>query len=370
MARHRATVLGNIVMAGEIPSPTGGERKVVEFLYNRFIEAGLNHVTIDEAGNAGAVLPGNSDRNILVAAHVDKIWSKTVEHRITALENAITGPGVADNALGVAILASLPRILEILDVTFDANLILVGTTGSLGPGNLGGMRFFLENTREPIHAGICLEGMDLGRLSYSSLGMVRAEITVKLDTESDWPWHGVGTGAIGPLSKIVDCILGIDRPEKPRTTILLGSIQSGSGYNFPPSSGVLKFEIRSESEDVVDRIYHQIEEIVEETSVRDDCDTSLSVLARRKSGDIGFRHPFVRAIREIMESLEIKPRIAPSISELSALLDHGIPGLTLGITKGDHRSTREESIVIEDIFTGIAQIVSTLEFIDHYLKES
>jgi di/tripeptidase len=129
----------------------------------------------------------------------------------------------------------------------------------------------------------------------------------------------------------------------------------------------LKLEVRSESEDVVDRIYQEIGEIVEETIAREACEVTFTILAKRYPGDIGFHHPFVKATRSIMESLEVKPRVAPSISELSALLDRGIPGLTLGITTGGNRSTPRESIDIGGIFTGIAQIVSALEFIDHYL---
>jgi tripeptide aminopeptidase len=364
LSKIKEIFLSNVLLAGAIASPTGEEAGLIQYLHDRFKEAGLNHATIDEAGNSGAILPGTSKRHILVAAHLDKIWSKSENHTVKVSDHSFSGCGIADNSLGVALLASLPMILDALKIKLDSNLILLGTTRSLGPGNLGGMRFFLDHATQKIEAGLCLEGVELGRLSYSSLGMFRGEITVQLDTESNWPWHGAGTGAIGLLSNIIDSILRIDRPETPRTSILLGSVRSGSGYNVPPPTGVLRFEVRSESEQVVDRICCEIGEIVEEISAREACSATLSILARRCPGNIGFAHPLVKAAREIMEALEITPRVAPSISELSALLDHGIPGLTLGITTGEKQSTPEESINIDDIFTGVAQIVATLEFID------
>lgn len=363
-------ILANVVMAGEIPSPTGQEQELVSFLHDRFVEASLNNVSIDEAGNGAAIIPGKTDRNILVAAHVDKIWRKNQDHTISVGENTLSGRGIADNSLGVAVLASLPDILEKLGIQLNANIVLLGTTHSFGEGDLGGIRFFLENTKKKIHAGLCLEGIELGRLSYSSLGMVRGQVDVKLNTDSDWPWHGAGAGAIGPLTKIVDSILSIERPEKPRTSILLGSVQAGSGYSVPPPVGSLRFEIRSESEVVVDRINTQIKEIVEETVAQENCEASLSVLAHRYPGDIGFQHPLVKAARDIMGALSIKPRIAPSISELSALLDRGIPALTLGITHGHNHSMPEESIEIGGIYSGVAQIVSTLQFIDQSFQQN
>lgn len=368
LSQVKEILLANVVMASEIPSPTGEEDDLVQFLNDRFTESGLNNVSIDEFGNGAAILPGKSDRNILVIAHVDKIWPRSEDHTINVSEHRLMGPAVADNSLGVATLASLPLILETLGVELRSNLILLGTTKSLGRGDLGGIRFFLDNTNLNIDAGLCLEGADLGRLSYSSLGMVRGEITVEMDQRDDWTWHDAGGGAIGPLNKIIDLIMRIDKPEKPRTAILLGSVKAGSGYNVPPRTGSLRFEVRSESEEVVARIQEEIEEIVHETVAQEDGNASLRILAQRSHGDIGFRHPLVKATRTTMENLGVKPRIAPSISELSALLDRGIPALTLGITTGHQPSTPEESIDINPIFTGLAQIVTTLEFIDSSLE--
>ena len=360
-------LLANVVMASEIPSPTGDEEELVKFLCDRFTESDLHNISLDEAGNAAAVLQGNSSsHNILVAAHVDKIWPASDDHTLSVTEDSMSGLGVADNSLGVAVLATLPHILETLKIELNSNLILLGTTNSFGRGDLGGMRFFLDNTKLNIDYGLCLEGMNLGRLSYSSLGMVRGEITVNLNREKNPLWKGAG--AIGPLNKIIDSITGIDRPEKPRTSILLGSVRSGSGFNVPPLSGVLRFEVRSESESVVHRIHHQITEIVEETIAQEDCDVELSIVARRNPGDIGFQHPLVKATRNTLEALDVKPRIAPSISELSALLDRGIPALTLGITTGENHSTPEEKISISNIFSGVAQIVATLEYMDQALE--
>ncbi len=367
LSQLKEILLANVVMASEIPSPTGEEEELVRFLYDRFTEAGLHNISVDEAGNGAGVLPGTTDHNILVAAHVDKIWSASDDHTISVTADHMRGRGVADNSLGVATLASLPIILDTLGVRLQSNLVLLGTTSSLGRGDLGGMRFFLGNTPLTFGYGLCLEGVDLGRLSYSSVGMIRGEISVHLREKASPPFQGSGAGAIGPLSKIVDAILRIDRPEKPRTSILLGSISSGSGFNVPPLSGSLRFEVRSENEEVVNRISDQINEIVEETVAQEDCATELSVLARRRPGSIDFQHPLVKAARDTMAALDICPRVAPSISELSALLDHGIPALTLGITSGENHSAPDEQIDINRIFTGVAQIVATLQYMDQAL---
>ena len=82
----------------------------------------------------------------------------------------ITGPGIADNAIGLAAVVGLPRLLEHLGVRLKDDLLLLANVRSLGRGNLEGARSFLETKQRPIRAGICVEGATQGRLSYSGLG--------------------------------------------------------------------------------------------------------------------------------------------------------------------------------------------------------
>jgi hypothetical protein len=248
--------------------------------------------------------------------------------------------------------------LDKLDIRLKSDLLLVGTTRSFGRGDLEGIRFFLENTKHEIAAGICLEGIELGRLSFSSLGMLRGKIVIESEETGQ-------SGAIALLSKVLSRLLAIETPSDPKTEVLLGSIEAGSGYNVPPTRAVLRFEIRSEDAAIVSRIHHRIEEIVDETDALGDADCRLTVLATRTPGDIGFNHPLVKSAREILKALGVEPRVAPSISELTALLDRRIPGLTLGLTRGRNRHTETETIEIDPIFTGLSQIVSTLQFIDN-----
>ncbi len=360
----REIILANAVMCGEAPSPTFGEEGLVRFLCDRFTESGLHNISTDEIGNATGLIPGAiGDRTILVAAHLDKIWDSTVDHTVSVTPDCLAGPGIADNSLGAAVVASLPEVLNHLGIQLDANLVLLGTTRSLGRGDLAGLRFFLDNFQPTVDAGICIEGVDIGRLSYSSLGMIRGEIHVQTPQEKDWQnWNG--SGAIAALNRIVTQILSIEIPGKPKTAIILGSILAGKAYNVPPRTATLRFEVRSEQPGMVARIADRIEEIIEQANAERRLNVRLSILARRKPGGIDFSHPMVRVTRKIMNHLNIKPEITPSTGELSGLVDKGIPGVTLGITIGDQKHSLDESVEIEPIFTGVVQLLGVLKAID------
>ena len=65
-----------------------------------------------------------------------------------------------------------------------------------------------------------------------------------------------------------------------------------------------------------------------------------------------------------MKDLDIKPRINPSTSELSAFIDRHIPAITLGITSVEHLHQIDETVKIEPMFTGLAQLAAVLLAID------
>ena len=362
----REILFANVVMAGEIPAPTGYERRITRFLSDRFTECGLDNISLDQAGNVAGVISGRTGRrNLLVAAHVDKIWAETEDHTVSVGVGVMSGRGLADNSLGAAVLATLPLILDELGIELDANLILLGTTRSFGRGDLRGMRFFLENSAWEIDSALCLEGIDLGRLSFSSLGMARGEIVVEVARPHDEETSNeAASGVIATLSELIEAMLEINRRGCPDTRILIGSIESGSGYSVPPRQGWVRFEIRSLDAARVAAVEAEIVALVERFSGREGTTVGIEFIARRRPGNLGLEHPLVREAGEILESLGVESRIEPSVSELAALLDRRIPSLTLGLTKGENRHSPEESILLDPIFDGLAQLVSMLQFMD------
>lgn len=364
LLQFRETILANLVMLGEIASPTFSEQDRVLFLMQRFCECGLQNTSSDEVGNGVGIIPGrDKDSNILLVAHADTVFDSKTDHTITLHEQEAVGPGVADNSLGLALLASLPTILERLDISLQSNLVLMGAVRELGRGNLEGLGFFLENNRMPFRAGLCVEGAQLGRLSYGSAGMLRGEIVCRVPEEFDWVRRGSG-GAIVILNEVINRLLAIPLPRRPRTSVVLGSTESGAGYNLLPLDGMLRFEVRSESDEEVRAIREKIEDLVAEVVSVTGAEIEFRVVATREAGGIGIGHPLVRASRRIMENLDITPAIAPSISELSMLIRHGIPAVTLGMTRADGLHTLRESVRVDTMFTGIAQFVGLLLAID------
>lgn len=360
----REIVLSNLVMISEIPAPTFHEQKRVDFLVNRFDSDYKLNCSTDEVGNFIGILPGMSgDRDILLVAHMDTIFDDNVDHSVTINTDFVRGASVGDNSLSVAVLASLPYILQNLDIRLESNLVLMGSARSLGRGDIEGISFFLKNSEMTINSGIVIESLTLGRLSYSSIGMLRCEIISRVPETYDWTRFGV-IGAITPINEVINKILEIPLPKRPQTGIVLGSLEGGSSFNTIATEASLKFEIRSESESMVESLKERIENIASEVSSHTGAEVTLYVYSQRNPGGIQFSHPLSKRARQILDSLQIKPRISPSTSELCAFIDNQIPALTIGLTTGENLGKKSETIEIKPFFKGITQLLGIILAVD------
>ena len=358
-------IIANLVMISEIPAPTFGEQERMNFMVNRLTEGGLQNCSTDEMGNALGILPGKTgERNIMIVAHLDTLFDESVDHSVSVQPDKIIGPGVGDNGMGLAVIASLPLILEHLGLQLDSNLVLMGSAQSLGKGNIEGLRFFLSNSDIPVHAAICTEGVEIGRLSYASIGMMRCEIDITIPEEYDWTRFGA-SGALIIMNRVMNKILALPIPKQPQTSILIGAARGGTSFNTIATHAKIQFEIRSESDTMVEELAAKIDNIAEEISAETNAEVKLNILAKRRPGGINFSSPLVEQARKIFKKLHIKHRILPSTSELAAFIDKGIPAVTIGITNGENMDKMNEAIKIRPIYRGITQLVGLIRALDN-----
>lgn len=367
VAALREIVLSNLVMISEIASPTFQESERAAFLIERFTESQLVNCSTDECNNAFGILNGTEGRRtILVVAHLDTIFGNDRDLTVTVGEDTIHGAGLSDNSLGVAIIAALPLLLERLNIALKSNIILMGSARSLGSGNIEGIRFFLDNSSLNVHNAICVEGVELGRLSVESIGMLRTELTLAKPEILDWSRFDV-TSAIVDMNDIINRIQEMPLPRRPRTTIALNAIHSDASFSHVPTMAQLLYEIRSESDSMVERVATDIAHIGDEVASRSEAQVAIRTIARRRPGGMPFSHPMVRAARAILSTLGEEARIQPSTSELSACIDRAIPALTIGISHCTNLNTPQEQLALQPIAHGIAQLVGLLRAIDEEL---
>ncbi len=366
----REVILANLVMIGEVPSPTFHEENRIQLLIQRFNEYGLQNCSVDEKMNGLGILPGEqADRNILIVTNADTLTGSKAQPMVEIHKDQVVGPFVGDNSLALAAMASIPVMLDQLKVKLRSNLILLAASRSLGRGNLEGLKFFLTNSPFPINYGLCLEGVQLGRLNYMCLGMMRGEIVCRLPRNYNWVKFG-STGTIVPMSDVIARIGKIPLPRRPLTSIVIGSIHGGISFQNIARQVTMSFELRSESSEVLHQIHKQIGDITDEVMAGYGIEVKLDIVTDREPGGLEISHPLIRCARTILTALDVKPMMYATTSMLHALIEQKIAGITLGFTTGMRRNDLEEieeAVDIQPMYTGMAQLTGCILAMD---KES
>lgn len=364
------SLLTNLSMVAEIPAPTFHESARAHFFCDRLSEVGYQNCHIDAQGNVAALLPTSADDDVadsaptlLLVAHLDTPAAAEADHTVELSPELARGVAVADNALGLAALASLPTVLDELGIQPHGQIVALGSTGGLGEADNRGLRFFLEHTDVAIDFGICIEGVQLERLSHTSVGMIRGTISCRVPVDEPQAAFSSG-GAIPPLSEVIDAILALPTPARPKTSVVLSQIKGGNTTIWPAPAATLHFVVRSESGRQVTTLLRRINEIVAEVDATAEASVELTIVARRQPGGLPFDHPLIARTRRIMRRLELQPQLIPSTSELAAFISAGVPAITLGLSRGHDVGTDSERVSIDDIYTGVAQVAAVIEAIE------
>ncbi|MBL0714622.1 MAG: M20/M25/M40 family metallo-hydrolase [Desulfosarcina sp.] len=361
----KETIIANIVFLGQIPAPTFHEKRLSIKFLDRLVESEVDECTTDGYQNPIGIIRGrDSSRDpIIVVAHLDTSFGKDVDHNFTITENMIQGPGVLDNSVGVGMIASLPMIFKYLDLRFTSDIILAGVIQSLGKGNLRGIRHLVKTWPSKIRAAVCIEGVELGRLNYYSDGMIRCEITCNIHTQKGVEYR-FKPNAILVLHEVINQILKIRLPQKPRSRVIIGKIKGGHKHGVIAYDATLGLEIQSDADRMVKSLFNDIKDIVTGISHEFGVEIKLNTISNISAARLKYNHPLVKAAGEVMRRLDLPIVGDPSESELSIFLSKKIAAVTLGLTQGDNYHQPNSRMEIEPMFKGIAQVIGTIQAID------
>ena len=358
-------IITNIVLIGQTPAPTFREKRRSKLFMDRLAEFQVDEVTTDGYRNPIGIVRGrdSSKPPIFVHAHLDTFFEKDQPINYTIKENTITGPGLLDNSLGVGVITTLPAIFKRLDLQFESDIVLAGTIQSIGKGNLRGVRHLLKTWPTPIRGGICIEGVELGRLNYFSDGMIRGEIHCSVSGDRG-KLDEYTPNAIIVLNEVMNEIMNLKISQRPRSRIVIGKIRGGANHGKIAFEAALGFEIRSDSYKIVKKIFGHIKDIVEGISHENEVDLNLKTISNLRASRLKYNHPLVKNSAAVLETLGIKPFSKSTESALSIFLSQKIPAVTLGITHGENVYKDKATMEIEPMYKGIVQVIGVLKAID------
>lgn len=337
----------------QIPGATFHEEARAAYMVSEFQRLGISDIHLDESGNVLARWPGESSLPVIISAHLDTVHLRSdlpLEHASTSL----TGPGVADNATGLAGLLALADWLASEKVNPPGDIWLVADVCEEGLGNLAGMRAVVDKFKGQVKAYLVLEGLGIGQICHRGLGVLRFRITAETAGGHSWVDYG-SLSAIHELARVMADLAELTIPRNPRSSLNIGIIRGGTSINTIAPSAYLEIDLRSENQEVLLRLKDRVYRLVrahEKPGVK----YTIDAIGDRPAGDIPASHPLVTCAVNVTTKLGYQPKLEIGSTDANIPLSLGYPAVCIGLSRGSHPHTIQETVEIEPLGPGMDQL--------------
>jgi len=361
-ARHHLERTEEITLARQaalsaVPAPTGAEGRRAARVAELFREVGLQDVLIDEVGNvrgwtAGAGGSGKRDGAgpVVLAAHLDTVFGPDVNVAVERRGRRLRGPGISDNARGLAALVAVAEAVVAARVPAARPILFAATVGEEGSGDLRGVKYLLNGKdvgaphavplQHPPIAFIALDGAGLERVVHRALGSKRFHVTYRGPGGHSWAAFGVANPA-NAVGRAVALLADLppSSPPAPRTTCAVVRLGGGTGLNSIPQDAWLDLDLRSEDPKALAALDATVRATLEralgDENHRRAAATAPLTLERqlvgdRPSGVTPRAHPLVRAAVAANRALGRDAELASASTDANVPIALGVAAIALG----------------------------------------
>jgi len=326
-----------------IPAPTGAEEARAGRTAELFREVGLRDVFVDEVGNVHGWYRRDEGREtgdgaVVLAAHLDTVFGPEVRVAVERRGGRLEGPGISDNARGLAALVAVAEALVRARVPLVRPILFAATVGEEGSGDLRGVKhLFARDGLKPV-ALIALDGAGLERVVHRALGSRRYRVTFRGPGGHSWAAFGVANPA-NAVGRAVALLADLPAKRDPRTTCAVVRLGGGTGLNSIPQEAWLDLDLRSEDPKALGQLDVTVRAALEraaddENRRRTGGSPALSLDVRligdRPSGVTPRTHPLVRAAVAVNRALGRDAELASASTDANVAIALGIPAIALG----------------------------------------
>ncbi len=338
----------------EIPAPTNDEGERAVALASILRESGFDDVTVDELHNVtGRIRGRRADRAVLLAAHTDTVFPRSVDVTSRREGERLFGPGIGDNTISIATVVLLKTVLDRLQVTPDVDIIVTGNVGEEGLGDLRGMRAVMDANPE-VGAAVAVEGHALGRITHQGVGSRRLEVTLTGPGGHSWGDFG-RPSAIHAAARLVAELDALPLPVDPKTTLNVGMLNGGISVNTIAPEARMVIDMRSLDQGALERLVHEAEARIAAARTNDIAVVS-TVVGDRPAGRLPEDQGLVPIARASLELLDIDPTLDASSTDANIPISRRIPAICIGVASGGHAHREDEYIDLDLVPTGVTQL--------------
>ncbi len=354
---HLEDMVQENIAVCEVAAPSFQEKARADYVARRWRELGLTNVFLDETPNVYADIRGQAaGPTVLVAAHLDTVFPADTDVHVRREGDKLYAPGVRDNSTSVAALIQLVAGLRDLSIALKGRLILVGTAGEEGLGDLRGIKAAMARFGQEVDMVIAVDG-NLGSVIHEGIASRRLQVTVSTGGGHSWGDFGAPS-AVHALGRMIADIARLQVPAMPRTTYNVGVISGGTSINTIAPQAEMLIDMRSTASTSLAKLEKDVRSILELHS--NGVKLAIEVVGDRPGGALSSSHALVQLGKATLEALGINPSSSPSSTDANVPLSLGIPAVCIGITTGQGAHRLDESLDVRPIAKGMSQLTAML----------
>ena len=321
----------------QIPAPTFHEAARASFMAEQFRQLGLERVRTDPAGNILGERKGAANRLVCLTAHLDTVVAPGTPVQVKRNNGRWYAPGISDNGAGLAALLGAIAALQESGLQTELSLLFAANVGEEGDGDLCGMKhlFSSKGMLQRTAGVLVVDGSAVEQITTTGLGSRR--FLVQVSGPGGHSWNDFGR--VNPIHVLAFAIRHLSQvalPENPRTSFNIGMIQGGTAVNCIPCSASMKVDIRSTSDEEMEKLSRDLETAVQrgvQTEMQRGSGTlSAQILPMgvRPSAELAREARLLRVIQEVDQHLGIRNRLHCSSTDANLPLSLGIEAVATG----------------------------------------
>lgn len=321
------------VELSEIPAPPFDEAARGRRMAELFRDAGLHRVRTDDVGNVLGELDG-AGPGLVVGAHLDTVFPPGTDVSVTRREDILYGPGISDDARGLAALVALVRALTEAGITTRVPTTFVATVGEEGAGDLRGVKhlFGAGGTAAGAAGFVSLDGAGLERIVVRGLGSRRFRISARGPGGHSWVDFGT-PNPIHALGRLTARLAEVPVDGRPDASLTIARWGGGKSINAIPQEAWVEIDTRSSDERRLDDLESEIRRLAATEATdggRSPLEVAVEAIGRRPAGETPSEDPLVRAVVTATRALGGRAELATSSTDANIPMAYGVPAVTIG----------------------------------------
>jgi acetylornithine deacetylase/succinyl-diaminopimelate desuccinylase-like protein len=364
--RSDEATLARQASLSSIPAPTGAEAARGARVAEMMGEAGLTNVAIDDVGNVRGWYRHDSSDGVgaqhapplhhgcvVISAHLDTVFGPELDVSVARRGPRLEGPGIADNARGLAALVAIGEALVRARVETRRPVLFAATVGEEGSGDLRGVRYLLCDVgaqhAAPLHkslhsaairphAFIALDGAGIERIVHRALGARRYRVTYCGPGGHSWAAFGVANPAHA-VGRAIARIATRTTHDAPRTSCSVVRLGGGTGLNSIPQNAWFDLDLRSEEPRALEKLDTAVQAILAESLAEENrqripgtapLTLELRRVGDRPSGLTPRSHPLVQTAVAATRAVGHDHQLACASTDANVPIALGVPAVALG----------------------------------------